>query len=454
MLTTFFYPYFLLIYGASWNVQQSLEGMGIRSSSFVEYDGGGHVMSSYWSPGQALLPIMGLLVVLTLALSMSIVLAGYILRRKTGAALAILLLCLPGVLNLLSLWPVMPLIPDTFVISGNGVLGSGWGISPLLGLGVLAGWSGLILLSDLLRLGENFGHVYDHFWCVSGVVAAIFFVADSQVGEHSRDLQDSVSTVQQASAYLSRQAITYDQWCSANQQQNSASCRWAANVQQKLLDYSTQGAKLYREFGPRSASDVYSVYGRRVEPTEVAAIRTEIMSYNAIICPIKQLGPGVWQLTQSARCLMTPAEYCFAFPEPLRGKIKSDQIGETAALSSECIVPALVALRERQEKLLNKVSEDLNAKHYRWIYYLLFSLVVGGKIAISTVKLLAMHLRTETESRRSLYLLKQFRSLALLLSRYCFSAVRRYMVWGRGQMRKARIYFRLIRRQHQRKIDH
>ena len=448
MLKTFFDPYLLLLYGASWNVQQSLEGMGLRSSSFVEYDGSGHVMWSYLSPGQALFPIMGLLFLLALSLSMSLVLAGYILRRKTGGVLAIALLCLPGVLNLISLWPAIPLIPDTFVINGHGVLGTGWGIVPLLGIGILAGWSGVILLSDLFRLGENFGHAYDHVWCVSGIIAAIFFVADSQVAEHSRNLQENVRTVQQASTYLSRQAATYDQWCNASQRENSASCHWAASVQQKLLDFSTYGAELYREFGPRSAAEVYSVYGRKVGPAEVIAIRTEILAYNAAVCPVTQLGQGVWRLTQSAHCLRTPAEYCFAFPEPLNGKINKYQISETTALSSECIVSALVALRDRQEKLLDKVSNDLHARHYRWMYYLFFSIVVGGKIATSTVKLSAMHRRTAAESRRSLYLANRFWFLALRLSCYCFSAVKRMFASGWIQIRKARIRFRrLIRRQ-------
>lgn len=441
MLKIFFYPYFMLIYGASWNVQQCLEGMGVRSSSFIEYDDGGHVISSYLSPAQALLPVLGTLSILTFALCVSIVVAGYVLRRKTGAVLAVFLLCLPGMLSLMSLWPVMPLVPDVYVISGRGILGSGWGIAPLLGIGVAAGWSGLLLLSDLLRLGEKFGYIYDHVWCLSGIIAAIFFVTDSQVGEHARKLQESVRTVQQASIYLSKQAVAYEQWCSANKTPNSAACRWAANIQQKLLDYSTEGGELYREFGPHSSAEVYSAYGRNIEPAEVLAIRTEIQAYNATICPVSELGPGVRKLTRSAHCLMTPAEYCFAYPDTLDGKINMQQIGETAALSSECIVPTLVALRARQAKLLTKVNEDVRARYYRWIYYLLFSVVAGGKIATSTIKLADMHRRTTLESRRSLYLVKQLWLLALLIFRYCFSAMERCVAWSWGQLERARACF-------------
>lgn len=424
MLRTFFYPYFSLIYGAAWNIQQSLEGLGLTSSNFIEHDRAGNVMSSYWSPAQAVLPILGLLVVLVFALSMLFVLAGYVLRGKSGALMATFLLCLPGLLSVLSLWPALSLLPDMFVISGNGVLGSGWGMAPLLGIGVLAGWTGFILLSDMVPLGENFAHLYDHFWCLSGLIAAIFFVADSQVGQHARDLQDSERIVQQASAYLSRQANAYGQQCT-EPQQRSPSCRWAADVQQKLLDYATQGATLYREFGPKSAADVYSVYGRPVAPAEVAAIRKEIVAYNAAICPITRLGEGVWQLTQSPRCLQTPAAYCTAFPEPLNGEISRAHVGGTAALSTECIVPTLVALRAHQEKLLAKVDEDLYSKHYRWMYYLFFSVVVGEKISTSSVKLSAMHRRPIDDARRSLRLGKRFCLFAFRLVLYCYGVVSR-----------------------------
>src|SRR5471032_3386429 len=94
MLHSFFYPYFLLLYGASWNVRQSLEGMGVRSPSPAGYDGGAYVMVSQITPGMALGPIIGLLLVLVVLVSESVVLAGYVLARKTGSALAILLLCL------------------------------------------------------------------------------------------------------------------------------------------------------------------------------------------------------------------------------------------------------------------------------------------------------------------------------------------------------------------------
>lgn len=425
MLQTFIYPYFSLIYGAAWNARQSLEGLGVRSPDGGAYVDAGHAMVSIISPGVGLWPIFGVLCASAFLLSASIVLAGYVLRRKTGGMVAILCLCLPGLLNTISLWPEIRLIPDTFYINGAGALGSGWGVVPLLGMCLLAGWSGLILISDMLRLGENFGHAYDHVWGLSGIIAAVFFVADSQVGQHTRDLQEASRTVQQASAYLSRQATSYDQWCIAHRLQGSASCRWAANVQQKLLDYSTQAVEQYRDFGPKSAVDIYSVYGRMIDMAEVTAIRTEILAYNAAICPVTELGRGVGRYTQSARCLSVPAQYCFVYPDPLNGTINKYTMADTSALSSECIVPALIALRTEEEKLLEKVKGDLQTRHYRWMYYLFFAFVAGGKIATSTVKLSGMHRRAVNETQRIPYLVRRCWMSTIKLLRLSVIAIQR-----------------------------
>jgi hypothetical protein len=77
--------------------------------------------------------------------------------------------------------------------------------------------------------------------------------------------------------------------------------------------------------------------------------------------------------------------YCTAFADPLDGKMDQENIVRTTALASECIIPTLVRLREQQQKLLALTIEDKRSKHYRWLYYGFFSLVVGGKIATSTM---------------------------------------------------------------------
>ena len=55
MINEFIKPYIQMFYGAAYNIQQSLEGYGLSSSNFLEFDGSGKIVESYWSPAQAAL---------------------------------------------------------------------------------------------------------------------------------------------------------------------------------------------------------------------------------------------------------------------------------------------------------------------------------------------------------------------------------------------------------------
>jgi len=101
----------------------------------------------------------------------------------------LLLLALPGVAVTLGLWPNIPYSPDTLVLRGTGMLGSPWGMFPLVLMGLLTGWSVVLILSDLLDFKDKFRHYYDHFWYSMAVLTGVFFVADSNISVAVRELQ-------------------------------------------------------------------------------------------------------------------------------------------------------------------------------------------------------------------------------------------------------------------------
>lgn len=232
-------------------------------------------------------------------------------------------------------------------------------------------------------------------------------------GGDAKKLAESQSTSRQASSYLARQTGAYAAWCEKHQRLGSASCRWASNVQQTLLDYASAHVAIFTEFGPRTSADLYAHFRRPLPPQEVITIRREIAAYNAAKCPVKQLAPGISQFAPPYTvCLGTPSMYCTAFVDPLDGKVDKEPIVRTTALANECIIPTLVRLRKEQQKLLDLTIEDERSKHYRWLYYGFFSLVVGGKIATSTMKLFSMGSRSRTEIRRTVQLFKDAARMA------------------------------------------
>ena len=61
-LAHFFEPYVIFLLGAACNVEQTLEGLRLRSSSFLVPDANGNIVQSYWSPFEAtMFPLVVLL---------------------------------------------------------------------------------------------------------------------------------------------------------------------------------------------------------------------------------------------------------------------------------------------------------------------------------------------------------------------------------------------------------
>jgi hypothetical protein len=96
----------------------------------------------------------------------------------------------------------------------------------------------------------------------------------------------------------------------------------------------------------------------------------------------------------------------YSFPEPLDGHVDKWALDRTVAIASECIIPSLVASRARQEKLQAVVEDKVRTKHFRWLFFILFSLVVGGKVANATSRAIELDKRPEQEKRRLLKLLR------------------------------------------------
>jgi hypothetical protein len=424
VLFTFLSPYASTLLGAAYNIQQALDGLGMHSINFVDRDPQGRIVASYWSAQEAVMPIFGLLFVATVWIACWTILSGYVVARKRGAVYASALIAFPGCLSLASLWPRLSSIPATYFVGGAGVYGSTVGTVTLVIAGMLLGWSAAILLVDICRFRKNFWYLYDHVWTALGLLAGIFFVIDAQTSDHARDLQESSSTSQSASAYLLKQALAYRTWCQETGHDNALSCQWASDVQQTLADYTTSIPAIFAIVGPKSSADMYRVNRKVRGPQDILTIRKEIAAYNRTICPIQDLGNGVQKLAPtSERCQMTPPIFCPVYPDPIDGKIDKDDVLSTVAISSECIIPALVALRHTQEGLNKQVSSDKRGKTYRWLYYLILSVLAGAKIAGSTVKLVAMDDREDPATRRSLYVLRKLAVLPVHFIRYVWSWV-------------------------------
>jgi hypothetical protein len=249
--------------------------------------------------------------------------------------------------------------------------------------------------------------VYDHFWLVLGLIAAVFFIADSQMAQHDADFRENAQDVQRASGYLLKQVETYISWCRQNATDHAASCRWASHVHPSLLRLAFEDPRVFVKLGPDSSAALYGGDLHHPATTaEMDKVRREIADYNQKVCPAEDLGNGVKILSApSPQCQDTPAQFCTAFPDALGGEVPETLMGSSVALASECVIPSLIHFRRLATRLAEEAEHDHRNRNYRWMYFLGFSILLGGKLAGTTAKLASFNDRAVGETRRVLRLL-------------------------------------------------
>ncbi|MBX8498348.1 hypothetical protein [Pseudomonas lijiangensis] len=421
-LFEFLSPYVRFFHGAAYNLHQTLDGLGISSSGFIEQAADGGLVGGF-APGEAVVPVLVAIMFLALCSLPLVLLAGYILGRAKGIMIIGLLLLLPGLLNTLGFLPAFSLTPSRYSVGGTGSLGSAFGFASIILYAVLIGWSATIIIYDAFKLNDRFRHYYDHIWFLMAILAGVFFVADSGASEDAQELTDASAATRNASLYLLAQVREYDNYCQQNGLSESVSCRWASRVQQQLNEYASDHHKIYKEFGPHVSRTLYAPSWSQITDKEIIKIRQEINDYNNQRCPTTKLGVGSYQLSPaSGICQTVPASYCTAFPDPPENLVDKYIIGRTVALASECIVPTLVRLRYEQEKTITVVSQNQRSKHYRWLFFIVFSIIVGGKIANSTTRVIDIDRRAPEEQQRIRELvykvLKKTGSMSGLVARF------------------------------------
>jgi hypothetical protein len=188
-LVRFFEPYLGFLAGAAYNIQQTREGLNPDPIIFYAYAPGSNIEQGQPSLFEGVLFIFGVLLLYSLLLGGLIVIAAYILGRKRGSFIALLLLALPGILSMFGLWPYINYLPDSLVLRGTGMLGSAWGMFTLVFMGLLTGWSVVVILSDLRGFKDKFRHYYDHLWYAMAILTCLFFVADSNTSQVAQEFQ-------------------------------------------------------------------------------------------------------------------------------------------------------------------------------------------------------------------------------------------------------------------------
>jgi hypothetical protein len=164
---------------------------------------------------------------------------------------------------------------------------------------------------------------------------------------------------------------------------------------------------VFVKLGPDSSAALYGDdLNHAATPAEMDKIRREIADYNQKLCPVEDLGNGFKRLSAlSPQCQNTPPPFCTALPDALDGKVPEAFVGASVALASECVIPSLIRFRRLATRQADEAEHDHRNRNWRWVYFLGFSVVLGGKLAGTTAKLASFNDRSVGETRRVLRLL-------------------------------------------------
>lgn len=367
-------PYAEFIIPAAYNLQQTLEGMGVKIEEGRPEVVPGVAAYSILTPGIPFLMVVGwvlLYAVLLLGLSL---LAGYCLGRGKGAFITLAVWLIPGLLSVFNLWPHYNGVPASFELGESGAIGSPWGMVPIVLIGMLTGWCITVVLTDLLRLRDRFQRYFDHAWIAIAVLTGVFFVSDAQNRQNEQALRDTTEQVRMSSSYLLDQARWYEQnLCHDDAKTVQASCKWAKSVQPLLADYTYGEYQFFWSIGPRTDIELYAPYATNDVSDFVATVRKELDQSNQSLC-------GDASHRYEWLCHRVPAGLC----NPDKQHFNS--VLEPVAIANECIVPALVRLHDLASKQHEVVADETDSKHWRHIYYMVFSVFAGAKIANLTTR--------------------------------------------------------------------
>ncbi|EMC7917380.1 hypothetical protein VLI49_002948 [Enterobacter kobei] len=398
----FFYPYIMLCYSAGYALLQTLDGMRVISTNFVETNAQGILLSSYWSPNKVAVALGGCFLELFILLLPFVFLSSWILARKKGLIICFVLLIAPGLLSLCHLFPAIQWLPLTYEIGGTGATGNAAGLASLSFIGLLCGWILAIIISDVFATGEKFRQWTDIFLILTAVGNGIFWVSDREVAVGKTAYEETITDINDAAKYLLVQVKDYSRMCDNSGLYEMSSCQWASYIQETLENIASTKSSVIEYVIPENIDTFYKIpeyYNNQVSQDK---IRQEFQDYNKKLCPNKALSKTITRLPPPSRwCQTPPPAYCNAIQE---GKFKTG-MSDRFAVANECVITSLLMYRQVLLKKQARLSLSKYAPHYRWMWFIAMSVFIGGKIANVMTKIGNLENRSITEKHRVKFIL-------------------------------------------------
>lgn len=382
MFINFIKPYVLFCYSATYSILQILDGTGLTSTISYGTSPQSPFATIIFSADEQARSLLPMIIISMVIIASIFITAAFFYGQVKGVVLCIFLLLLPGMLSISGYFPAIRWLPFYYSIGGSDEVGSPTGISCLIIAGMILGWATFILAQYAIKAGENFRTALDIMLILTASANGIFWVHDKEVGSINSLYQETSVDMNKASLYLLKQVEYYDEQCNSGLVKSKSSCHWASQIQSHLKDYAYASPEYLIRFTPNSVIDFYKPYD--MPESEVGKIRNEISKFNEITCPVIRLGQGVTKMATSSRlCQETPQQFCNAIIENRFMEVASGEV----AVASECIFSSILRNKEILNKQKAELNESSHSNNFRWLWFILLSIFLGGKIAALMYKI-------------------------------------------------------------------
>lgn len=382
MFINFIKPYVLFCYSATYSILQILDGTGLISTISYGTSPQSPFATIIFSADEQARSLLPMIIISMVIIASIFITAAFFYGQVKGVVLCIFLLFLPGILSISGYFPAIRWLPFYYSIGGSDEVGSPTGISCLIIAGMILGWATFILAQYAIKAGENFRTVLDIMLILTASANGIFWVHDKEVGSINSLYQETSVDMNKASLYLLKQVEYYDEQCNSGLVKSKSSCHWASQIQSHLKDYAYASPEYLIRFTPNSVRDFYKPYD--MPESEVDEIRNEISKFNEITCPVIRLGQGVTKMATSSRlCQETPQQFCNAIIENRFMEVASGEV----AVASECVFSSILRNKEILNKQKAELNESSHSNNFRWLWFILLSIFLGGKIAALMYKI-------------------------------------------------------------------
>lgn len=322
-MAMFFMPYFMACYSAGYAILQTLDGLGIASTNFLEFNVQGQLVNSYFSPSEAALGFTAMVLLFFVFLLPMTLLSSWILSKKKGMIICLFIILLPGVLSTLGWFPHIQWLPLRYELDGAGNTGHTTGMGVLVFLALLLGWVSTIIISDLFFTGEKFRQWTDVFLILTALTSGVFWVSDREIASEKKDYSETINEINGAAQYLLHQTKDYSRMCIDNRITDTASCQWASYVQERLENIASQKSSVVEYLIPANNADFYHIGAEK--PETANAIRKELNDYNKKSCPSIEISNSSTRIPlPSYLCQEPPPAYCNAIQT---GEYKTEMWG-------------------------------------------------------------------------------------------------------------------------------